>query len=103
MSNSNKTQSISQAVWDRHKRTIERLYVQEGRKLEKPAGVIEFMKKHQNFYARYVFHCINIARAYVCQQVTIRDSIPEMANTKEPYQTGVEAHHSELEPKRARP
>jgi hypothetical protein len=60
MSNSNKTQSIPQALWDCHKQTIERLYVKEGKRLESSDGVIEFMGKHHNFHATYVYHCINI-------------------------------------------
>jgi hypothetical protein len=65
MSTSSKAHSIPEALWGRHRPTIQRLYIQEGRKLEDSNGVIDFMGKHHNFHARYVGHCISIAQAYI--------------------------------------
>jgi hypothetical protein len=45
---------ISPDEWKRHKSTVQRLYLEERRKLEGPDGVIDVMQKAYNFRARYV-------------------------------------------------
>jgi hypothetical protein len=49
-----KAARIDETLWNHHRPTIQRLYVKEQRKLEKEDGVIEYMKKHHGFIARYV-------------------------------------------------
>lgn len=60
-----KADRIDEILWKRHRRTIERLYVQEQRKLKKEDGVIEYMKKHHGFIARYVHRCVTNVQALI--------------------------------------
>jgi transposase len=48
-----KADRIDETLWNLHRATIELLYVKEQRKLGKEDGVIEYMKKHHGFTARY--------------------------------------------------
>jgi hypothetical protein len=52
MSSTAKAERIEESLWDKHRLTIERLYVKQQRKLETKDGVIEYMKRHHGFTAR---------------------------------------------------
>jgi hypothetical protein len=66
-----KADRIDEALWNHHRPTIERLYVKEQRKLEKEDGVIEYMKKHHNFTARFLYPFMIYPSADCMQQITI--------------------------------
>jgi hypothetical protein len=55
-----KADRIDETLWNHHRPIIERLYVKEQRKLEKDDGVIEYMKKHHGFTARYTHPIISV-------------------------------------------
>jgi hypothetical protein len=54
MASNNKAKRISNNDWETHHATIQRLYIAEGKPLGTEGGVIEYMKKHHNFSARYI-------------------------------------------------
>jgi hypothetical protein len=58
MSSTAKAERIEESLWDKHRLTIERLYVKEQRKLETKDGVIEYMKIHHGFTARYRYYSV---------------------------------------------
>jgi hypothetical protein len=63
-----KADRIDETLWNLHRPTIERLYVKEQRKLERDDGVIEYMKKHHSFTARYVYPITSVHALMVCSK-----------------------------------
>jgi hypothetical protein len=53
MSTAVKASRIDESLWVRHQPMIERLYIKEHKRLEGKDGVLEYMRKHHNFAARY--------------------------------------------------
>jgi hypothetical protein len=54
MASNNKAKRISNNEWETHHATIQCLYITEGKPLGTEGGVIEHMKKHYDFSARYI-------------------------------------------------
>ncbi|KAH7371717.1 hypothetical protein BKA66DRAFT_182043 [Pyrenochaeta sp. MPI-SDFR-AT-0127] len=46
-----KAEKIDEILWNRHRRTIEHLYVKEQKRLDNEGGVMEYMRKKHNFTA----------------------------------------------------
>jgi hypothetical protein len=63
-----KADRIDETLWNHHRPTIERLYVREQRRLEKEDGVIEHMKKHHGFSARYVCPITAVHGLMICSK-----------------------------------
>jgi hypothetical protein len=53
MASNKKAKRILHNDWDTHHAPIQRLYIAEGKPLGTEVGVIEYMRKHYDFSARY--------------------------------------------------